>query len=84
MKYTITEQILVLPLNNNFHQCADTTDAKYQMEIYTARETRNKLCMIQPFNSNQFTHAINSKVNFVPGGIVNNIMLPARIDCKKR
>ena len=84
MKYTITGQISVSPLNSNFRECKENTaDAKYQAEIYKARETRNRICMIQPFNNNQFTHAVNSTVHFVPGHIVNDIMLPANMDCKK-
>ena len=83
MKYTITGQISVSPLNHNFREChEDSADATYQIEIYSARETSKKLCMVKPFNGNKFTHSVNSTVHFVPGNIINELMLPARIDCK--
>ncbi len=81
MKYTIIGQISVSPLNNHFRECKGS-DAQYQMEIYKARETQNKICMIKPFNNGEFTYAVDSTVHFVPGSIVDNIMLPARLDCK--
>lgn len=80
MKYTITAQLYTAPLNNRFHKC-EHSDAKYQMEIYKTRETRNNICIIQPFNNGQFTHNIDSTIHFVPGHVIDNIILPANIDC---
>lgn len=83
MKYTIIGQISVSPLNHNFRECK-SADAQYQMEIYKTRETQNKICMIKPFNNGEFTHAIDSTVHFVPGRVIDNTILPARLDCKTK
>lgn len=75
MRYTITGQVSVLPLNEKFQEC-DTVSAKYQLEIYDIQSKRNtKLGIIEVFNNKQFSHSVNSKVSCVPKTVVNRIML---------
>ncbi len=82
MKYTITEQISVEPLNDRLSKCP-SEEATHQMEIYKARETSKKICVIKPFNENQFSHSVNSTVHMVPGDVINDVILPAYRDFKK-
>jgi len=82
MKYTITEQLSVSPLNDKLKQC-DNHEATQQMEIYKARETQNRICVIRPFNNNKFTHELNAVIHMVPAGIINGVILPAYKDTKK-
>lgn len=75
MLYTITKQVLVLPLDDKFQEC-DTINAKYQLEIYDiASKTKNKIGFVKDFNNKQFSHAVNSSVHFIPKTIVEHVML---------
>ena len=75
MQYTITGQVLVLPLNEKFQKCEEI-NAKYQLEIYdVASKNKNKLGVVTDFNNKQFSHSVNSKVNCVPQTIVGHVLL---------
>ena len=74
MKYTVTEQLYILPLNNNLHGCK-STEAKYQFEVYKTLESRLNIGVVNKFNGTKFTHAVDSKISMVPRSVVNNIMI---------
>lgn len=74
MKYTIQEQLYILPLNHDFHGCK-RDKAEYQFEVYKAVESRLNIGVIHKFNDNKFTHTINSKISIIPKTIVDNIMI---------
>ena len=75
MKYTITDQLYILPLNNKLHGCKSTDNPTYQFEVYKTLESRLNIGIINKFNDNKFTHAIDSKISMVPRSIVNNVMI---------
>ena len=72
MKYKITGQISVLPLDKKFHQC-DTINAVHQLEIYNAG-TR-KIAFTSSFNDGAFSYPVGSQINFIPTGHSIDILL---------
>ena len=77
MKYTIIEQLYILPLNHNMNRCK-IEEAEYQFEVYKAQEARLNIGVINKFNANRFTHSVNTKISLTPKPIVNNVMIGAQ------
>lgn len=84
MKYTITQQISILPLNHDMQQCKNNETAEYQLEIYTARETQHNIGILEPFNNNKFSHDLNSHVHCVPKTICNGVILTVKSNFGKK
>lgn len=72
MKYIITGQISVLPLNEKFQKC-DKNDATHQLEIYNTG-TR-QIAFTSTFNQGNFSYPIGSQIRFVPVGMAKNTLL---------
>ena len=72
MKYIITGQISVSPLNEKFQEC-DKNNATHQLEIYDAG-TR-QIAFTRTFNQGNFSYPIGSQIRFIPKGITKNILL---------
>lgn len=72
MKYVITGQISVSPLNAKFQEC-DKKDAIHQLEIYDAG-TR-QIAFTRTFNQGEFSYPIGSQIRFIPKSHAKNILL---------
>lgn len=75
MQYTITGQVSISPLDAHFKEC-DAIKAKYQLEIYDIKSTRQKrVGIVRQFNNKQFSYPVNSKIGLVAQYFSNGILL---------
>jgi len=72
MKYTITGQISVFPLDKKFRQCV-TSKATQQLEIYSAGNC--KIAFTSDFNKCNFSYPVGSRINFIPTGLSIDILI---------
>ncbi len=72
MKYVITGQISVSPLNTKFQECSKN-DATHQLEIYDAGA--RQIAFTRTFNQGEFSYPVGSQIRFIPKGMTKNILL---------